>query len=138
MASARSHRVRVSQLLRLIAFLSLTAIHARADLRLVPAADGHVGLFLVLGPLGPAPQALDPANLEVRYGRVAGPGLPGSWRLGQSGTGSLDLAKLLRAEQRGTRALVAGVLELPEALAGLLLLSADGSVSLSVDGQPKW
>src|SRR6187399_1699893 len=121
MASARSHRVRVSRLLRLIAFLSFTAVHARADLRLVPAADGHVGVFLVLGPLGPAAQAIDPTNLEVRYGHGARAGLPGSWRLGQSGTSALDLAKLLHAEQRGTRALVAGVLELPEALAGLLL-----------------
>ena len=82
MASARSHKVRASQLLRLIAFVSLIAVHARADLRLVPAADGHVGVFLVLGPLGQGAQALDPTNLDVRYGHGARTGLAGSWRLG--------------------------------------------------------
>jgi len=138
MDSRRSRTVKASLLLRLLAVVTLTGAPAWADLRLVPAATGHVGAFLVLGPLGPGATTFDPAGWQVRYGKPPAARAPGSWQLGVSGPTGLDLEKQLGTEQPGARAYVGGVLELPEALAGLLLISADGSVRVSVDGVPQW
>jgi len=138
MDSRRSRTVRASLCLGLLAVVTLTGAPAWANLRLVPSATGHVGVFLVLGPLGPGSNTFDQASWQVRYGKPPAARAPGSWQLAVSGPTGLDLEKQLGAEQPGTRAFVAGVLELPEALAGLLLVSADGAVRVSVDGVSQW
>ncbi|HEU5076936.1 MAG TPA: alpha/beta hydrolase-fold protein [Polyangiaceae bacterium] len=144
MARRRSRKATVSPQLRLLACFALaiahalTAAQARADLVLVPSAAGHVGVFFVLGPLGPAPKTSAPSNWELRYGKSPSASTPGSWQLAVAGAGGLDLQKQLHAEQRGTRAFVGGVLELGEPLEGLLLVSADGSLRVTVDGQLRW
>ena len=134
----RASLLRVGLLFRLVAFVVLTGAHARADLDLIPAATGHVGIFLVLGPLGPTRAAPDITAWQVRYGAPPAPRAPGAWQLAVAGAAGLDLQKQLQAEQRGTRAIVGGTLVLPEPLEGLLLVSADGSVRVTVDGQPRW
>src|SRR5690606_37745686 len=134
MARGRSRKARVSPLLRLLACCAFAAAHvfivgpARADLSLVPAATGHVGVFFVLGPLGSASQAVEPSGWQLGYGKRPSVHTAGAWQLVVAGAGGLDLQQQLQSKQRGTRAFVAGVLELSEALDGLLLLSADGSV----------
>lgn len=144
MARGRSHKARVRRLRRLVACSALAAVQllapaqARADLSVVPSAAGHVGVFFVLGPLGTAVQALDPSSWQLRYGKSPAPHAPGSWQLAVAGAGGLDLEQQLGARRRGTRAVVAGVLELSEAFDGFLLVSADGSVRVTVDGTPRW
>ncbi len=144
MARGPSRKARLSSVLRLLtscasaAALVLAAALARADLSLVPAATGHVGLFFVLGPLGPAQKTLDMSGWQLRYGKSPAGNAPGSWQLAATGPSGLDLQQQLQVEQRGARALVGGVLELAEPLAGLLLVSADGGVRVTVDGTPRW
>lgn len=138
MDSRRSRTAKASLFLGLLAVVTLSGAPAWADLRLAPSAAGHVGAFLVLGPFGAGSTGFDPTSWQVRYGKPPAARTPGSWQLAVSGPTGLDLEKQLGAEQPGTRAFVGGVLELPEALAGLLLVSADGGVRVSVDGVSAW
>lgn len=95
-------------------------------------------MFFVLGPLGSASQAVEPSGWQLGYGKRPSVHTAGAWQLVVAGAGGLDLQQQLQSKQRGTRAFVAGVLELSEALDGLLLLSADGSVRVTVDGTRRW
>jgi predicted esterase len=97
---------------------------AAAEVRLAPAADGHLGAWLVSGPLGMKPAvAADP---------VAG----SRWRLIAAGDGALNLDRELDAKGKaGPHALLGGVLEIAEDFDGFFLLSADGGIAVSVDGQ---
>lgn len=118
--------------------VTLVTPSARGDVSFAPASDGHLGAWLIAGPL-PADWPLP----DVATLRLAVPErLPGrlewlSWASTDGGTGALDLDHAL-GTTKGNRALLAGVLTLEEPLDGWLLVSADGSVSVSADGKPIW
>lgn len=111
---------------------------ARADVELVPSADGYVGAFLVAGPLGSPPSAETLESVVPRDGDRTGPGLPGTWRVVSAGDGAINLAQELATGRPGAGALLAGVLEVDHEFDAWLLLSVDGAVTVSVDGNTAW
>ncbi|HVW28975.1 MAG TPA: alpha/beta hydrolase-fold protein [Polyangiaceae bacterium] len=114
---------------------SLTlASAARADVALAPSPDGHVGAFLSAGPV-PTRQTVDVASLHPSEGARLGNGLGAlAWAVADGGTTSFDLGKVFG--KTANRGLLACEVVLTQPLTGWLLLSADGSVSASIDGKP--
>jgi len=107
---------------------------ARADVSLVPAADGQLGAWLVAGPL-PAERGRDTAASVTPSATDTAQ----RFRLISARDGALDLDRALGTGQKaGARALLGGVLALDEDLDGTLLASIDGAASLFLDGKLVW
>lgn len=132
--AASPTRVRPRQLLLMMLLSMCLLLESRLaqSAELIPAPDGHVGVFLVLGPLHPKAPTTDFGALEPHLGRYA-QGL-GTWQLLAHGKGALDLAKRLNTKRVGSQVVVAGVLELPNSFDGWLLLSVDGTARVAIDG----
>jgi predicted esterase len=110
---------------------------ARAEVSLVPAQDGSVGAWLVLGALPEARCAqLDPTKLGPAKGATA---LGSRFRVSASASGALDLARVLGAGKRaGACAVAAALLVAERQIDAWLLVSADGPIEISVGGRPLW
>jgi predicted esterase len=108
-----------------------SAATAHAEVELVPASDGHLGTWLVSGPVAGAGDATKP----VRIAKDASPaaGFP-AWRLVSTRDGAIDLGKTFGLERKGGAwAWLGGELVTSSASDGWLLLSSDGPVAVYVD-----
>ena len=87
------------------------------------------------GPLAKEPSEPADRAKPDKSGSYAG----AAFRLLSIADGAFDLDRALgTSKQAGARALLGGVLDLAEDLDGWLLLSADGPISVCVDGKPVW
>lgn len=118
--------------LALVAFAALSvAGRARAEVELVPATDGHLGAWLVSGPIQKAMDGTE--KLSITRDATPAPGLP-AWRVVSVKDGALDLGKTFGLEQKGGAwALVGGELVTKKSSDGWLLLSTDGPLKVYVD-----
>jgi poly(3-hydroxybutyrate) depolymerase len=119
-----------------ICAVTLLAHRAQAQVKLAPAQDGHLGAWLVAGPIAEVSmRKLDLGELTVRAGaRITQANWAPRWQLRSHADGALDLRRLL-GPTGGAYALLAGQLSLRSQLRGWLLLSADGGVTVTVDGR---
>lgn len=125
------HR-QVSILLAVVA--ALVCADARAQVLLAPSADGHFGAFLAAGPI-PSREALDVGELHPVEGARMSQRLGWlKWTVADGGKGAFDLGHVFGAT--ANRGVLAAELVLPSALAGWLLVSADGALTVSIDGKP--
>lgn len=115
--------------------IALGAGSARADLVLAPSADGYVGAWLAV-PL--QHETIDSASIQPSSGAPLSDELRWiRWSIVDGGTGAIDLHRAFGG-RNAYRALLASVLELPQPFEGMLLLSVDGTVRVTVNGVVRW
>lgn len=124
--------MRLRRVATLVALASLGAPRAaRAEVAIVPAADGQLGAWLAAGPLSSA-RARELAESDA-------PASAPRFRLLHVRDGALDLDRALGTGQKaGASAVLAGTLALAEDLDGWLLASIDGAARVYVDGKAVW
>ena len=114
--------------------LTLAARQASADVALAPAADGHLGAFLSSGPV-PSRTPISLSELHPAEGaRVSKSAFGATWSVATGGTSVFDLLHVFGAT--ANRGVLGADVVLAAPLTGWLLVSADGAVSVSVDGRP--
>ena len=119
--------------------LLLHAEPSSADITIKPGPNGHVGIWLVAGPLFGSEQALrfttqdgssNEKTVQVSHGATVVPGR--SFTLLQAPSGRYDLQKSLRAPENSF-ALFAGVLRAQTQSRVVLILGTDDGVRVTVD-----
>lgn len=111
------------------------------DVTLAPAPTGHLGAWLVAGPLPPSLTTDRALSASPVHGdKLTRDTWAPRWRLVASGSEPLDLADTLpRRGRRGAdRVALGGVLSLAEDFDGWILVGSTGDVALAVDGTERW
>ncbi|HVU05309.1 MAG TPA: alpha/beta hydrolase-fold protein [Polyangiaceae bacterium] len=132
----RPSRTGAKTLLAAVA-LAASLVSARpshAEVVLAPSPEGYIGAWLLAGPL---PRRSGPADVSMPLpaaGAPVGERLGWlTWSLRDGGTGPLDLNQKFGPKER--RAALATVLSVPSEVEALLLVSADGYLTVGLDGQ---
>lgn len=125
----------------------LIATGARAEVAILPSAEGRLGAWLLAGPLPTKPStkldaaivADDEAKLVGRLGDALPTKAKGKkldWQLASSASRALSITAATGHKGRDAFALLSGVLRLTEPLDGALLMGSSGEVQVSIDGVP--
>ena len=139
--------------------LDLAARAPATEARIAPAKDGHLGAWLLLGPLkSPSygidqkpkgtqslvapPPGTDEATLKPRLGDAWGAtaalnrNAPPEWAIVATNEGAIDVAAAVKDKENDLVAYAAGTLHLEQAGRYLFLFGADDGLRVMVDG--KW
>jgi predicted esterase len=134
------------------------AANSVEGVRVVPAEDGRIGTWLVVGPFRSAtfddrkkpatpealnrpPPGVDETHLGPRAGSAVGASAttassPPVWTIAASNEGAIDLQSLFHASDPDLIAYAAGTLHVDRAGRYYVLVGADDGVRVFVDGRP--